>query len=696
MNPEEKYILYKFNDSNNYMEEIGYVPLTYAEYPQQTDTFKMAACDNYIFIAYNYGYSGQEQSFNCDVFTESNKTGNKLNNCWQNGEYELYYESISGFSNKSFRLNDIIAVSNTIGSNKPDLYVLLGTTNITNSMMPGMEDSGCSYGGIIKIITEMEGDNFYKHKLDTQYGYRYLYKATENLPLYSNDSSENFYNPIKFVGKNSDNYIIADDGAIIQGGQGKNGFTITNTQNVNRVLTVNITAPSEIEDPDNPGTYIAATIPDFVAEDVNVSFDNNVEGISCYNYKNLAANGQQTGSSSMFTDIEPDSSNIVLADGVTVELYKKDKYGYFEDMSTEILPAKRGEPLYFITTPELPSATYQAVLYCNGKDLNKDGNGNLLSEDEQYYYIDSQAGTLTLNKPLPCIGYEYKLEIDIINQVVVEGKTTTIHNDVTMDVYPATEFEIRFPKSLQSYYDLLDNLLVADYATVKLVVNAYTGTNFEPPYTPAKFVTDLVSHFNEHPCDCLTLDLSDDEMTGLTEITEGMFAINCSCIKLPKKIRIGSQGNYKFTESVETIRAGAFSKNGICFQGDLVIHKSVQTIESGAFEVPPRSITIDNSGWAYNNASSESTAGKYIVTSIMNKTGVYDVLMDYQGGTCTRVITCTKRDEPFEVDLTRYSSFSQIDANAFRGLPVTKVELGTLTVDIGDNAFKDTPVEGTF
>lgn len=666
MSPETQFILYKFDNTNNYMTEIGYVPFTYADFPDDTDTFKMATCDNYIFIAYNYG---NDEGFCCDVFNPNKMEGNNLLNCWSNGEYDHYYNSITEFKNKVFRLNDIIAIHNDIGSMKPDLYVLLGCTNIRKGMMPGMSDSGYSYGGIIKIQTTMPADNIYNYALDTDYGYRYLYKSLENASLYCNDSPTNFYNPIRFVGMNNNNHIIADDGAIIQGEQGKNGFTITNAQNVNRILTVNITAPSEIEDSENPGTYITAPIPGLIAEDVIVSFDNNVEGSSCYNYKMLAANSQQMSSGSMFSEISGNSPNIVLANGVTVNLY-------FESNPTNILPSKRGEPLYFITTPAIPNATYQAVLYCNGKDLNKDSDGNPLYADERYYIIDSQAGTLTLNKPLPLIGCEYQLEIDVINNITVDGKTTTIHNDVTKEVYPATEFEIRFPRSLQAFYDLLDNLLIADYATVIAVNNPYIVDDYEGfgyalgEYYVSDFVNDIVSHFNAHPCDCLTLDFSDSDMTGLTEITSGMFAIDCSGLKLPDI-------------SGMSIKEGAFYNDSIIFKGDLKLSYNV-SVESGAFAIPPRSIVL------YGDSQSPN-----IYLAKVNSTDATETLLIRMPNWTTKgVITCTKRDEPFEIDLTGYNYLEDIHANAFRGLPVTNVNIGN-NVSIGDNAFKDTPVEGT-
>lgn len=675
MNPEEKYILYKFDDSSNYMEEIGYVPLTYADFSQYSDTFKMALCDNFLFVAYNYSVNGQEEGFCCAAFDVTITSGNNLKTCWLGGtEYQLYYSDIGSFENNNFRINDIVAVYNGVDTvaitNRKikayDIYALLGNVSIVSGMGELDPDYGSSYGGIIKISTKEEGDNNYQPYFDTDYDYRYLYKATEMSSFYCNNSDANLYNPIKFIGKSSNKYIIADDGADISSQyDGKNKIWFCSSVNsVNRVVNVDITSES-------------AEI--LSSQTVNADFDYYTTETVFFNYKKMAANGQQMGSTSVFTDIEADSSNIVLADGVTVELYKKNKYGYFESMSTEILPAKRGESLYFRTTPELSNATYQAVLYCNGKDLNKDSNGNLLSEDEQYYYIDSQAGTLTLNKPLPCIGYEYQLEIDVINQFDVEGETTTIHNDVTMEVFPATEFEIRFPATLQKFYALLDNFLISDYAIVKainnpFIVDDYEGFGYEKEqYHVSDFVNDIVSYFNEHPCDCLTLDFSDPDMTGLTEITSGMFAIDCSGIKLPD---INGM----------SIKNGAFYNDSRIFKGDLELSYNVSEIESGAFAIPPRSIVLSGS----------SSNPNIYLTKVKDSDAKENMLIRMPNWTTKGVITCTKRDEPFEIDLSQYPSLEDIHANAFRGLPVTNVELGTLTVNIGDNAFKDTPVEGTF
>ena len=667
MSPETQFILYKFDNTDNYMTEIGYVPLTYADFPDDTDTFKMATCDNYIFIAYNYG---NDEGFCCDVFTPNKMEGYNLINCWSNGELDHYYNDITEFKNKVFRLNDIIAIHNDIGSMKPDLYVLLGCTTIRKGMMPGMSDSGYSYGGIIKIQTTMPADNIYNYALDTDYGYRYLYKYIDTEPssLYCNDSPENFYNPIKFIGKNNEDYIIADDGAIIQDGQGKNGFTITNAQNVNRLVTVNLTS---------------STANAFIAQDVNANFDNNAVDSVCYNYRIFASNGQQMPSGDIFAYIN-NGQNISTNNTILVRMKLLDENGYLEPAMT--LPSIKNEPLYLIPEPFIPNAEYNGILYCNGKDINEG-----TTESNRYYSIDKDNGTLRLHRALPVMGNTYKLALDIIEKV---DNNTQIHNSCTLDVTPATEFDINYFvwdkfTSVDDLISCLDNFLIADVAVIT------TNINDNCTVLPDEFVNTVTTYFKEHPCINLTLDYS--EMTDLSEITAGMFGLNCSRIILPVKKYSGS-----IVPSI--IKKGAFISGTKYtgfeyFEGDLVLHKSIETIESGAFGIPPRSIVINDE---YYNASGNQSDGKFAMMDATQCAYGTDMLM-YQGGNeWSRIITCTKRDEPFVLNLTAWNKLNSIDDNAFKGLPIylpldsltftpIPLDLGTTKI-VGHSAFEGTSV----
>ena len=693
----KRYILKKFDSNNNSFEEIGYIPLEYADYPNNTDSFKMALCDNYLFVVYNSGGKQSEQGFACAAFNVTQINDYVLRSSWYDSmKYEHFYSSITAFKNKSFTINDIVAVYSGGDDvdvedriiSAYDIYALLGYERITKAMGELDYDYASSYGGIIKIKTTVEGDNIYLPAFDTDYGYRYLYQFSEWKEVYDSDgynANSNLYNPIKFVGKVSGEYLIADDGAVITSSEGKGHiWRIDSVTSVNRLVSVDITSSS---------------VATFSTQTVEADFDNYTSYSEYIYYPIKAANGQQMGSSNVFIEISGNSPNILLGDGVTVELYKKTKYGYFETSPTTELPSKRGEPIYFITTPTLSNATYEAVLYCNGKDLNKDSADNELSESEQYYTVDSQTGTLTLKKPLPVIGYEYQLAIDVIVQFAVDGKTTDIHNDVTMEVYPATEFEIRFPHTLQEFHDLLDNFLIADCATVKAINNQFTVDDYEGydyagnvyaagEYYVSNFVNDIVYHFNTHPCDCLILDFSDPDMTGLTEITSGMFAIDCSGIKLPVK-------RYNSSASVETIRSGAFYNDNTCFKGDLVIHKSLVTIESGAFKIPPRSISINNTGWT--RSDSETASSVFGMGSITAHEWGDDILIQMYGNEWSKVIVCVKRDEPFEVEFkNKWTKVTEIYSNAFRGLPVISKDLENAAgqaITVGENAFADTPVE---
>ena len=668
-NPEERYILYKFDNANNYMTEIGYVPLPYANYPQLTDSFKITLCDNYLFVAYNSIKYGYEQGFSCAAFKI---TQTSIQAAWFEGEeFDLTYNSIvDGFNNKLFNVNDIIAVNNgaDTGNNENkkilahDVYVLLGYVDIGDNVRPFG-----SYGGIIKIKTVEEGDS-YKPEFDSSYDYRYLYKVTDPDSLYCNNSEQNFYNPIKFIGKASDNYLIADDGAeIITEYNNKDKiYIISEVNHVNRVVSVDITANSA-------GALSAKT--------VDADFDWYTSVNKCINCKNESANGQQMSSGNTFVNIPGNDPTIVLSTGLNFELVTKDSWGNVNTVNQ--LPGKKGEHVYIKTTPEIPGATYDMVLYCNGKDLNKDSNGELLAEQDRYYKAYPDSGAIEICKPLPFMGYEYNLAVDVINQFMVDGELTIIHNDAILNVCPAIEFDLnsstwQYFYSAQDLIDGLDEYLFADY--VILNVNASSGTQF--PLN--EFISTISEYFVDNPCDHLVLDYSLTE--GLTEVTAGMFGVDCAKIIMPVKRK-------SYTVVPETICTGAFISldKTVCFKGDLVLHKSIKTIQPGVFGAALRSITIDKSNYSWDGTTNYDA--KYSMKNIDKTDGEEYILAEYTNTGYRRIIACTKRDEPFELDLAIWSSVTTIDDNAFKGLPVTCLKLNGKTIDYANAFDPDIKVE---
>ena len=659
MNPVERYILYKFDDTDNYMTEIGYVPLPYANYPQLTDSFKITLCDNYLFVAYNSIKYGYEQGFSCAAFDVTIKNGNALKTYWLEGEeFDLKYNSINGFNNTLFNVNDIVAVYN---GEAYDIYALLGYEDIGDRGRPFG-----SYGGIIKIKTVEEGDS-YKPEFDSSYDYRYLYKVTDPDSLYCNNSEQNFYNPIKFIGKTSDNYLIADDGAeiITEYNDKEKIYIISEVNPVNRVVSVDITATSA-------GTLSTKT--------VNDDFDWYTSENKFINYKVESANGQQMSSANTFVNIPGNDPTIVLGTGLNFELFTIDPYG--NTQNTNQLPGKKGEQVYIKTTPEIPGATYDIVLYCNGKDLNKDSDGNLLPEQDRYYKVYPELGSLEVCKPLPFMGYEYNLAVDVINQFMVDGELTIIHNDAILNVCPAIDFELNSStwekfNNAQELIAGLDEYLFADYVIFK--ISASSGTKF--PLT--EFISTISSYFVDHPCDHLVLDYSLTE--GLTEVTAGMFGVDCAKIIMPVKRK-------SYTVVPETICTGAFISldQTVCFKGDLVLHKSIKTIQSGVFGAALRSITIDKSNYSWDGTTNYSAT--YSMKNIDKTDGEY-ILAEYTNTAYRRIIACTKRDEPFELDLAIWSSVTTIDDNAFKGLPVTCLKLNGKTIDYANAFDPDIKVE---
>ena len=661
-NFEEKYILYKFDDTNNYMTEIGYVPLPYADFPQLTDSFKITVCDNYLFVAYNSIKYGYEQGFSCAAFKI---TQTSIQAAWFEGEeFDLKYNSINGFNNTLFNVNDIVAVYN--GDNNDnikdyDIYALLGYVDIGDNGRPFG-----SYGGIIKIKTLEEGDS-YKPEFDSSYDYRYLYKVTDPDSFYCNNSEQNLYNPIKFIGKTSDNYLIADDGAeiITEYNDKDKIYIISEVNPVNRIVSVDITATSA-------GTLSTKT--------VDADFDWSTSENKFINNKEESANSQQMSSANTFVNIPGNDPTIVLGTGLNFELFTIDAYG--NTQNTNQLPGKKGEQVYIKTTPEITGATYDIVLYCNGKDLNKDSAGIMLPEQDRYYKVYPELGSLEVCKPLPFMGNEYNLAIDVINQFMVNGQLTTIHNDAVLNIAPAIEFELAYStwqyfNSPQELIAGLDEYLFADYVIFK--INASSGTNF--PLT--EFISTISSYFVDHPCDYLVLDYSLTE--GLTEVTAGMFGVDCAKIIMPVKRK-------SYTVVPETIDTGAFISldKTVCFKGDLVLHKSIKTIQPGVFGAALRSITIDKSNYSWDGTTNYSAT--YSMKNIDKTDGEY-ILAEYTNTAYRRIIACTKRDEPFELDLAIWSSVTTIDDNAFKGLPVTCLKLNGKTIDYANAFDPDIKVE---
>ena len=412
-----------------------------------------------------------------------------------------------------------------------------------------------------------------------------------------------------------------------------------------------------------------------------MDFDYYYSGSSTINFKQIDANG--FSSASYFVQTNEQQATISLFEGLEVALYNDDDY---DPAPTDVLPSKKNQTYYIKTAPVLPNAVYNAKLLCNGKDLNLDSESNPLDPEDRYYNIDPETGAFSLNKPLNFVECYYKLVIDIEISLMQAGQAETIHYDASLDVSPVTNFEITYPRTLEAFHGLLNSFLIADYANVVVKVNQYTGKDFDPVYSAADFVRDIVEYYNEHPCDCLTLDFSGT--TGLTEITEGMFGIDCAGIKLPT-----GDANNKIT-----IRQGAFYDNDKIFKGDLQFSNYIAEIEPGAFATPPRSVNVQWSSGQVPVYQVCTTDNNVTLLAKRQNQNVGDSWRDI----IIRIITCTKHDEPFELDLTENLTFDtttgvSIDQDAFKGLPVTNVKkVEGLTYTVGQDAFAATPVAGEF
>ena len=653
--PDKQIVILKFNSTESVFTEIGCLSGTgiLPYYP-----VKMTTCDGYIFVSWTQ-ISMNYTVLLCDVFNENKKdTQDNLSSCWNSGAQSMT------FSGNPFYINDLYAVSKGSSTDIPDVYLLLGFAYADVSQRAFM-----SAGGIRKISSTYNTDeSSYSAAWAGDYGptdsdgFAGCYQQGEWAP--EEDASSYFYNPLKIVGKTDNKFLIADDGLLFK--TGKDGKVVQSIENLDRLVTVDLTSM-------NP-------IPFADTQSVEAGFDNYYTESFFMNYKQSDQNG--FSSASFFVQTNEEQATISLFDGLQVALYNDDNY---DPAPTDVLPSKKNQIYYIKIDPVLPNAVYNAKLLCNGKDLNLDREGNPLDPEDRYYNIDPETGAFSLNKPLNVVECYYKLVIDMEISLTGAGQTDTIHYDASLDVSPATDFEIIYPRTLEAFHGLLNSFLIADYANVIVKVNQYIGDDYNPVYSTADFVRDIVEYYNEHPCDCLTLDFS--ETTGLTEITEGMFGIDCAGIKLPT-----GDANNKIT-----IRQGAFYDNDKIFKGDLQFSNYIAEIEPGAFVTPPRSVDVQWSGQVpvYQVRTTNNNV------TLLAKTQLQQVGDSYRD-IIIRIITCTKHDEPFELDLTENLTFDtttgvSIDQNAFKGLPVTNVtKVEGLTYTVGQDAFAATPVAGKF
>ncbi len=622
---------------------------------------KMATCNGYIFVSWIQNFMNYNALL-CDVFNENIKdTQNNLNSCWNNGIQTMT------FSGNPFYINDLYAVSKGSSTAIPDVYLLLGFAYADVSQRTFL-----SAGGIRKISsTYNTDDSSYSAAWAGDYGptdsdgFAGCYQQGVCAP--EEEDSSYFYNPLKIVGKTDNKFLIADDGLLFK--TGKDGKTVQSIENLDRLVTVDLTSM-------NP-------IPFADTQSVEAGFDNYYTESFFMNYKLSDQNG--FSSASFFVQTNEEQATISLFDGLQVALYNDD-----DPAPTDVLPSKKNQIYYIKTNPPLQNAVYNAKLLCNGKDLNLDREDNPLEPEDRYYNIDPETGAFSLNKPLNFVECYYKLVIDIEISLTKEGQADIIHYDASLDVSPATDFEIKYPETLDAFHGLLDSFLIADYANVKVTINQATASKYD--YTVEHFVDDIVDYYNEHPGNYLILDFT--ETTGLTEIPAGMFGIDCAGIKLPKADGTDS-------EKYLTIKAGAFYNGNRIFKGDLTYYNKdngLKEIEEGAFALPPRSIDVQWSGQVPVYQVCTTKNNVTLLAERQNQEIGNNTWMDI----IIRIITCTKHDEPFELDLTENPKFDittgvSIDQNAFKGLPVTNVKkVEGLTYTVGQDSFAATPVAGKF
>ena len=665
--------LSKYNASSGALTLIGEVNLTgNAQYCRK---FKMSFCDGYIFIAYifleDYGDNPREIGFGCDVFSETKISNGKLMSY-------LYQDYIFYYSELDYTLNDIIAVSK--GSDIPDLYALLGYVDCYSDFKGA---GALSYGCVKKIVTTRQGDTeIFEIADDTNYGTRGLYSTPQSNAYvfhihYTPDESSTscFYNPAKIVGRYSTKFIIADDGASFVAEDPE----IQSSTNYNRLVTMDLSA---------------TTFTQFEKiQDVNVTFGNEFSGAACAHYQQ---NSGQQGAGTGPDYFDNAYSQVKIDNRWEITIKRIDDFGDTirtrEYPDPVKLPAVNDRSLYFEVYPVLAEdVLFNAALYCNGKDLNEG-----VEAGQEYYTTDPLEGTFNLLRPVPSMGdNKYTIVLEVTQYIPVQGAAPIpVCQDFVYDAIPATEFLFQNQSSKAEFEQLLSKCLFGD--TVVISPRFDTGSStYSPTFDIHQTIQTLHDYLNTLHIQDLTLDYK--LVKGLDTIMAGEFGINCKQIIFPVK-------TYSSTITVETIEKGAFSKNGINFEGDLVLHKSLKSVQIGAFEVPPRSISMNEEGYAWDPQinswrpkSSFNGPWIYNVMKLYNSDSVENTLFeyDYSKSSYKRIITCTKCDQAFELDLSqetgKWKKVETIDDNAFKGLPVTSAKISYVSV-IGQSAFEDTPL----
>ena len=668
------FAIYKFDTDGSELLYTGNIDLNPAvdfRMLIEKNSFKMSVCDNYIFLAYS-----DYQSY-CQIFNENNITdeGNyKIMNDYLDLDGLLDLSIVPG-SLPAFDINDIQAVSK--GSGIPDLYAVAGLLTVQYSGSIGKEVSpvaALSYGALIKITTKQEGTD-YTAALDNDYGIKGLIQVPQTLTDYflcnADEEDKCFYYPLKFVGYNNGKYIIADDGISFE------------------VITGDLTrfVPSKNKEKNNLVTINLANLTEISAQDIQAApegFDSYFTDGSFINYRLM--NGMTGGPAGGTALGEIGHSYLSMETEWSVSFKTMGDYGslvdgYNSDYRYVKLPKTKNDPLYFYVEPDYGNVKVNSIIYCNGKDINEG-----LPDSQKYYVSNAQDASLSLLRALPVLGnYSYTLYLDVVQTIPVQGSEPTVmHQDFIYVLQPQNEFNIReeiVKADLQAY---LDSIIIDDTASFK------SNISINSQYFDSMLDT-LYNYVNNQNCPYITIDFS--ITSNLTEVRAGMCGVNASLIKFPTR-------ESRSKAIISNIQKGAFTKNNVNFEGDLIIHKSLQGIENGAFAVPPRSVSMDMTGYGNTNQDSNGTnfTPKFAVKDVMEAGGTnLCMLAEMSGYHPSRIVVCTKRDEPFTPNFeSTYTSITQIDDNAFKGLPVytesnSPLKLGTI-YNVGRDSFENTSV----
>ena len=665
--------LYKFNNNGTQLIPAGNNGLNLSSYAYQAmdPNFHMALQDKNLFIT----YTDNSGKIYCELLNETNDYS------------ENVWSSAPCFANSSdfpgLMVNDIIAIPDAEQEGTINVYVLLGRLYVHQ-----LGYQAFSYGGIIKFTSTSSGgsiDQSYGPTYGTtsgirgitpNYGGNFVYNKNET------EASSAFYNPVKIIGKSNSKYLIADDGA---------QFTLDSQER--EVLSCSMQKRIVTLD------FSAASFESFDKIQVAwCSFDNAIggsetKGFTKTNLKQSFLNAQGSlFSPSYFIDLNSNSQNVGLDNEWEVEIEAASNFGdyrdAFDDNGAVTLPRRNCEPLRFYVQPHYWDVQYNAVLYCNGKDLN-DG----VSPGEEYYTVDAEAGTLTLNRGLPLMGkYDYTLGLEIIQTAYDKNENPTqMRQDFLFRAMPDTKVLVEQKDDADQLIQFLNSLVIGDtielQCNIKKDLDSYWYNKGLPIETTMSMLHDFVNQI-----DCPNLTLNYDISGGYTELDAGTFGVNCNRIKLPKKTSKGGSGY------LTTIKKGVFTKNDINFEGDLELHKSITTIDNGVFAIPPRSVIMDNKGYVANESTVDTTKGAFEVRGVVSNTSDTTLLARIDSYLVGNIITCTKRDEPFTLDFSTsyYQKLNQIYDNAFKGLPVVADATSPLNLGyanaIGQHAFEGTCV----